>query len=86
MNIVQPVGLYELALSDRPGWADSKAQYEQALAEFERQDFQRAAERLAALRGQHPDDGPALVLLARAVASMVEEPPAFDPVWALPAK
>jgi adenylate cyclase len=85
INIEQPVELYELALPDRPGWSEARAEYEQALAEFERQRFREASLRLAGLRGRQ-DDGPALVLLARAVNCMVEVPSPFDPVWVLPGK
>ena len=35
---------------------------------------------------EHPEDGPALLLLSRAVQCMVEEPDPFDPVWVLPGK
>jgi adenylate cyclase len=86
VNIAAAVDLYELAAVDRPGWATARAEYEQALMEFERQQFREAALRLATLRQQQPDDGPALVLLARAVNCMVEEPAPFDPVWVLPSK
>jgi hypothetical protein len=34
----------------------------------------------------HPGDGPSLVLLARAVQTLVEDPKDFDPVWVLPGK
>jgi adenylate cyclase len=86
VNIAEPVALYELAPVDRPGWPEAVKEYEQALAEFERQQFLEAALRLAALRARQLDDGPALVLLSRAVLCMVEESPSFDPVWVLPSK
>ena len=86
VNIVEPVALYELAAADRPGWAESIAEYDLALAEFEGQQFRESALRVAALRARQPGDGPALVLLSRAVNCMVEEPLAFDPVWVLPSK
>ncbi len=61
---------------------------EQALAEFESRQFRESSLRLAALRARQPDDGPALVLLSRAVNCMVQEsdPQAFDSVWVLPSK
>ena len=34
----------------------------------------------------HPDDGPSLVLLSRAIAQRDHDPAAFDPVWELPGK
>jgi adenylate cyclase len=88
VNIQQPVELYELAATDRAGWAEAVTEYELALAEFERREFREAALRLAALRAHQGEDGPALVLLSRAVQYMVQEPDAqtFDPVWVLPSK
>jgi adenylate cyclase len=86
VNIKTPVDLHELAPADQPGWADACQAYGQALTEFERQQFREAAHRLAALRASRPGDGPALVLLSRAVQCMVEEPNPFDPVWELPTK
>jgi adenylate cyclase len=86
VNIEKPVTLYELAPADRPAWAEAAREYEEALAEFEGKQFQEAAWRLAALRRNQPDDGPALVLLSRAVNCMVEEPAKFDPVWELRTK
>jgi adenylate cyclase len=85
-NIAAPVDLYELAPPERPGWREAVTEYEQALAEFERQQFPESALRLAALRSNQPADGPALVLLARAVNCMVEESASWDPVWVLPTK
>jgi adenylate cyclase len=86
VNIAEPVTLYELAPTGRPGWPQAVKEYEQALAEFESQQFEEAAHHLAALRRNHPDDGPALVLLSRAVNSMVDEQAGFDPVWVLRTK
>jgi adenylate cyclase len=86
VNIAEPVDLFELAPGDRPGWADACAEYGRALAEFERRLFRESARRLADLRAKQPDDGPALVLLSRAVNCMVEEPDPFDPIWTLPSK
>ncbi len=39
----------------------------------------------AMLLGTFPDDGPSLILLARAANAIVQEA-AFDPVWELPGK
>jgi adenylate cyclase len=86
INIQEPVELFELAPADRPGWVRACAEYEQALAEFEERRFQESARRLAELRTRQTDDGPALVLLSRAVNCMVEDPDPFDPVWVLPSK
>jgi adenylate cyclase len=86
VNIVEPVVLYELAGPDAPGWPEARTEYEKALAMFENRDFRTAARSLADWRARHADDGPALVLLHRAVQCMVEEPDAFDPIWILPDK
>jgi adenylate cyclase len=85
VNIETPVDLYELAPAQQPGWAEARSEYEQALAEFEQQQFRASALRLAGLHTRRPDDGPALVLLSRAVRCMVEGP-SCDPVWVLPSK
>jgi hypothetical protein len=56
-------------------WVDVRKEYEAGLAEFEKRNFQHAARILANLRDKCPDDGPALLLLSRAVNCMVKEPP-----------
>jgi adenylate cyclase len=86
VNIGQPVDLYEVVPQRPPGWLSTRERYEQALAEFEQGRFRSAALLLGPLLGEQPDDGPALVLLARAVNSLVEGPEDFDPVWELPGK
>ena len=86
MNIHEPVDLYELPPPGHPCWAEAKQEYEAGLAEFEKCDFHQAARILANLRGKCPDDGPALLLLYRAVSGMVQEPAAVDPIWELPGK
>ena len=85
VNISEPVDLYELATCDRPGWPQAKGEYEEALRAFEGQNFDVAVRILGNWRLAHPDDGPALLLLGRAVNCMIE-PPLFDPVWVLPGK
>jgi adenylate cyclase len=86
VNIQEAVELYELALPDRPGWLEAKSKYEQALAAFEQQDFRLAAAIVGTHRLQQPDDGPALLLLSRAVDNMIYHHSPFDPVWVLPGK
>jgi adenylate cyclase len=86
VNIHEPVDLYELPPPGHPCWADAKKEYEAGLAEFEKRDFHQAARILANLRGKCPDDGPALLLLSRAVNGMVQEPAPIDLVWELPGK
>jgi hypothetical protein len=65
---------------------EARREYEQALGDFEEQRFREAAWRLAGLRAQQSDDGPALVLLSRVVNCMVAEPAPCDTVWVLPSK
>jgi adenylate cyclase len=86
VNIAQPVALHELVPAGQAGWPEARATYEEALEEFERRNFTRAARILGDWRERHPTDAPALLLLSRAVQCMVEEPAPFDPVWVLPGK
>ncbi|MCS7045008.1 MAG: adenylate/guanylate cyclase domain-containing protein [Gemmataceae bacterium] len=86
VNIVEPVAVYELVPPEQPRWSELRRQYEAALAEFERKDFRQAVRILGNLLPEFPDDGPAYVLMARAVQGLVEEPERFDPVWTLPGK
>jgi adenylate cyclase len=86
VNIAEPAALYELAPAETPGWAEARAVYEEALEEFENRHFANAARILGDWRVRRPADGPALLLLSRAVQCMVEEPTTFDPVWVLPGK
>jgi adenylate cyclase len=86
VNIAEPVELYELTPPGQPGWPAARTEYEKALDLFEHQDFDGAARILTNWRAQQPGDGPALLLLYRAVQRMVEETDPFDPVWVLPGK
>jgi adenylate cyclase len=86
VNIAEPVELYELAAPDRVGWATLAADYENSLARFERRDLDGAMRVLFQLLTDHPADGPALVLLSRAIAQREADPATFDPVWELPGK
>ena len=86
VNIVQPVTLFELAMPNVPNWNALKAGYEEALEEFTRGEFRQACNLLGRLIRDFPNDGPALLLLARAVNCLVEEPNPFDPVMVLSGK
>jgi adenylate cyclase len=86
VNIVAPVEMHELTTADRAEWPDAKREYEKALEEFERQEFGQAVRTLGNWRGQNPHDGPALVLLHRAVTCMVQGAPASHPVFVLSEK
>jgi adenylate cyclase len=86
VNIEQPVTLYELLEPGQTNWSDLKTAYEQALDEFTRGEFRQTCRILGSVIRDHPDDGPALILLSRAVNCLVEEPTDFDPVMVLSGK
>ena len=69
-----------------PGWAELRDGYEAALADFEAGRPLDATRRLGPLLVAHPDDGPALLLLTRAVQARQPNATPFDPVWVLPGK
>ena len=85
VNIADPVDLYELVPPGQPGWSELQQSYERGLTAFEAREFRTAARILGNVVTEHPDDGPSLALLARAVNCLVE-PSHFDPVWKLPGK
>ena len=86
VNIGEPVTLHEVSLPGQASWPTLQQQYEAALAQFEKKEFRQAVRILGNLLPDYPEDGPAFVLMARAVQCMVEEPEKFDPVWTLPGK
>jgi adenylate cyclase len=86
VNIAQPVSLFELSARRTVSFAEIKPVYEAALARFEVGEFRACAQELGNLLSAHPDDGPALVLMGRAINHLVLPPERFDPVWELPGK
>jgi adenylate cyclase len=87
VNIPTAVNLYELAPPDDVDWKAIRPLYEQALDDFERGNFPGTARTLGNLMAEHADDGPSLVLMGRAINSLVApEAGSFDPVWELPGK
>jgi adenylate cyclase len=86
VNIQVPVDLYELPPPGHPCWQEAKQEYETGLMEFEKHNFRQAASTLASLRAKCPDDGPAQLLLFRAMCAMAQEPAPDDLVWELPGK
>jgi len=86
VNIHTAVELYELHAAQDAVHSAIRDPYEQALVLFEQQNFRGAAQMLANILADHPDDGPALVLLSRSVNHLVQPPTYFDPAWELPGK
>jgi adenylate cyclase len=86
VNIAEPVELYELTADVPAAAADLRAGYEAALAAFEANELGTAARLLGGLLDAHRGDGPALLLLSRAVNALLPDAPPFDPVWQLPGK
>jgi adenylate cyclase len=86
LDIAEPVDLNELAPEDRPHWPEARAEYHKALSLFENREFAPAAHTLGNWCGQHPEDGPALVLLHRTVRCLLDGAPLLHPVWALTSK
>jgi adenylate cyclase len=98
VNIQKPVSLYELSYPDQTEWSHRCKTYDEALRLFEEasqmpEDVQRlsmhlrtAAKQLGNLLSDCPDDGPAMVLLARVVNVLADENAPFNLVWDLPGK
>jgi adenylate cyclase len=86
VNIAQPVDLYELVPGDQADWSRRCLEYETALGDFEKHGYRAAARILGNLLGQFPNDGPALVLLSRALNALLDQGPPRDHVWELPGK
>lgn len=86
VNIGEPVQLFELSPPDQTGALGIQQEYERALGEFEAGRFRQASQILGKLLSHYPNDGPSLVLMARAINCLVTEPKPFDPVWTLPGK
>jgi len=85
VNIAEPVELYELVPGDHPDWATVRQNYEEALDHFEAARFRPAARLLANIQVNHPNDGPSLILLSRAINALCE-PERFEPVWTIGTK
>jgi adenylate cyclase len=84
-NIQEPIELYELLTPDRQP-ARLVERYEAALTHFEGQQMPQAAAMLSQLLVEHPQDGPALLLMSRVVDRLLRREEAFSPVWDLPGK
>jgi adenylate cyclase len=86
VNIAEPVELYELLPPDETGAFGIQRFYERALLEFEAGRFREATRLLGKSLSDGANDGPSLVLMARAIECLVAPPLHFDAVWTLPGK
>ena len=86
VNIHEPCDLFEIALDPTPEWRELKTQHESALVAFEAGDFLTATRILGNLLASHPQDGPVMLLLARAVEAMSDASRNFDSIWDLDRK
>jgi adenylate cyclase len=86
VNIAEAIELYALCPPDQPDASELCAAYEEALSAFEAKEFRKVTRMLGRLVNLHPDDGPSIALLARAITCIVDEPETFDPAFRLPGK
>jgi adenylate cyclase len=86
VNIAESTDVFELVPAGAPGWPEARSEYEQALNLFEKGQFDEAARLMGTWRVGHPEDGPALLLLHRAVCCQVEGAPPSHAVWSLTEK
>jgi adenylate cyclase len=86
VGINEPVDLYELLGTKPEARQPFHEEYENALTQFEGGRFGTAVRILGNMVMEHPMDGPALVLLSRAVNALVHGPADQHPVWELPGK
>jgi adenylate cyclase len=86
VNIEQPVMLYELRPDDTSETKELCQQYEQALTLFEQENLPQSTSILSEILRTHPNDGPTLLLLSRAVNCLLHQEQPFNPVFDLPGK
>jgi adenylate cyclase len=86
VNIETPVTLYELAPPDRQDCGEWKGTYEQGLQYFEAENFRLSARTLQPLIVEEVNDGPSIVLIARAIQGLANGTAPDHPVWELPTK
>ena len=86
VNISDPIELFELCPAGERDFRQRATAYEEGLLAFESREFRKSSRILGRLVDTHPDDGPAIALLARAIAYVVEEPETFEPAFRLAGK
>jgi hypothetical protein len=84
VNIREPVELFELAPLGDADFSAIQQDYDKALLEFEHGRFKETVRLLGRVLSERPEDGPAQVLMSRAIRRLTEEPASFDSVWELP--
>ncbi len=86
VNIAEPIVLYELHGHADKAWDDLRDRYQSALDAYERGNFLDATRILGNLLTDHPEDGPTVILLSRAVDMLARSPDKFSPIWKLTGK
>jgi adenylate cyclase len=86
MNIEQPVVLYQLYSDEDTNYRELCQQYQLALAAYEKEELAKTIRILSEILRLHPDDGPTLMLLSRAVEALLNRDRPFNPVFDLPSK
>ena len=72
VNIGEPLQLHELVARGEPGWAETKARYEEALSLYEAHRLPEAAKVLSGvIQGQAVVEGPAVALMARTMEALI---------------
>jgi adenylate cyclase len=86
VNIDEPIMLYELCPEETPEIKELCQQYEDGLNCYEDEELPHSINILSDILRKHPEDGPTLLLLSRAVEALLERDAKFDPVFELPGK
>ena len=72
VNIGEPLQLHELVKRGEPGWAETKARYEEALSLYEAHKLPEAAKVLSGvIQAQEVVEGPAVALMARTMEALI---------------
>jgi adenylate cyclase len=86
INIDEPLRLYELCAHPCAEWNSLCREYDEALMAYERGDLTETVKRMGALLARYPNDGPSLVLIARALDDLVRGGDRANTVVNLPSK
>ena len=86
LGFAESVALHELAGDADDSWRTMASQYESALHSFEVGNLTDAAQQLASLVHDHPEDNPSVVLLGRVVEALTRKGQPASPVWVMESK